>query len=47
MKKTILSFYLADPNNNCYRGTDINGDGPVDINDMTLFVDEWLLGIQL
>jgi len=36
--------YLSDPNNRCQYGTDINGDGPVDINDLWLMAENWLTG---
>jgi hypothetical protein len=34
--------YLADPNNNCSYGTDIDNNGPVDANDLMLMSDYWL-----
>ncbi len=34
--------YLTDPNSNCYKGTDLDGSGPVDINDLMLMTDNWL-----
>jgi hypothetical protein len=34
--------YLADPNNNCSWGTDLDGSGPVDLNDLKLMGDNWL-----
>jgi hypothetical protein len=34
--------YALDPNSNCYRGTDLDGNGPVDINDLRLMSDSWL-----
>ncbi len=35
--------YFSDPNSNCYKGTDLNGDGPVDLNDLELMSDSWML----
>jgi hypothetical protein len=34
--------YLADPNNCCVYGTDIDENGPVDMNDMMYISDYWL-----
>lgn len=34
--------YLADPNNNCWYGTDIDNNGPVDANDLYLMSRFWL-----
>ncbi len=34
--------YVSDPNSNCYRGTDLSGDGPVDFNDLELMSENWL-----
>ena len=36
--------YLADPNNNCRYGTDIDNNGPVDANDLYLMSQFWLGG---
>ncbi|MFA5553464.1 MAG: hypothetical protein WCZ89_00640 [Phycisphaerae bacterium] len=36
--------FAHDPNYNCYRGTDINGNGMVDTEDLAIFVDNWLAG---
>ena len=36
--------YLEDPNNNCWYGTDIDGNGPVDVNDLYLMTQFWLDG---
>ncbi len=36
--------YLEDPNSNCYMGTDLDGNGPVDTNDLMLLTDSWLEG---
>ena len=36
--------YIADPNSNCYWGTDLDGNGPVDANDLMLMTDSWLDG---
>ncbi|MEN6384890.1 MAG: hypothetical protein ABFD79_06795 [Phycisphaerales bacterium] len=35
---------IYDPNCNCLLGTDIDGSGPVDFNDMGIFFDNWLMG---
>jgi hypothetical protein len=35
--------YFSDPQSNCYRGTDLNDDGPVDLNDLKLLSDSWML----
>ena len=34
--------YSSDPNSNCYKGTDLNGDGPVDLNDLEIMSDNWI-----
>lgn len=36
--------YLSDPNSLCEFGTDIDGDGPVDANDLLLMGQNWLMG---
>jgi hypothetical protein len=35
--------YFSDPQSNCYRGTDLNDDGPVDLNDLYLMCENWML----
>lgn len=34
--------YISDPNYNCYKGTNLNGLGRVDANDLELLSDNWL-----
>jgi hypothetical protein len=36
-----------DPNYNCPLGTDIDGSGPVDFNDLRIFSENWLCGIKV
>lgn len=36
--------FAYDPNYNCYRGTDLTGNGMVDTEDLAIFVDSWLGG---
>jgi len=36
-----------DPNCNCLLGTDIDGDGPVDINDLQIMSGNWLGAVDL
>ena len=36
--------YLEDPNNNCWYGTDIDDNGPVDANDLYMMSQFWLDG---
>jgi hypothetical protein len=35
-----------DPNHNCLLGTDIDKNGPVDFNDMGIFMNSWLTGVK-
>ncbi len=35
-----------DPNCSCLLGSDIDGSGPVDFNDLRIFTDNWLCGIR-
>jgi hypothetical protein len=35
-----------DPNTNCLLGTDLTGDGPVDINDLRVMSEHWLEGTK-
>lgn len=35
-----------DPNTNCLLGTDLTGDGPVDVNDLRVMSEYWLEGIK-
>ncbi|MCE5339857.1 MAG: hypothetical protein LLF92_01840 [Planctomycetaceae bacterium] len=35
-----------DPNCSCLLGSDIDGSGPVDFNDLRIFSDNWLCGIR-
>jgi hypothetical protein len=35
--------YFSDPQSNCYKGTDLNDDGPIDYNDLDLMTESWLL----
>ena len=35
-----------DPNSHCLLGTDLTGDGPVDINDLQVMSEYWLEGIK-
>lgn len=35
-----------DPNTNCLLGTDLTGDGPVDINDLQVMSEHWLEGTK-
>jgi len=37
-------IYFSDPNSLCKFGTDIDGDGPVDVNDLLLMSQNWLTG---
>lgn len=34
--------YFSEPGSNCYRGTDLSGDGPVDYNDLAIIGENWL-----
>lgn len=38
--------YYNDPNGYCLLGTDLNNDGPVDINDLQTLSAQWLEGIK-
>ncbi len=38
--------YYNDPNSYCLLGTDLNNDGPVDINDLQIMSEHWLEGIK-
>jgi hypothetical protein len=37
---------LNDPNCNCLIGSDIDGSGPVDFNDLRIMSENWLVGIK-
>ena len=37
------SAYFLDPYSNCNKGTDLNGDGPVDLNDLEIMSDNWIV----
>ncbi len=34
--------YFSDPYSNCDKGTDLNGDGPVNLNDLEIMSDNWI-----
>ena len=38
--------YYNDPNNNCLLGIDMDNNGPVDMNDIEIFTENWLTGTK-
>ncbi|HBG28448.1 MAG: hypothetical protein A2Y10_10885 [Planctomycetes bacterium GWF2_41_51] len=39
-------IFYNDPNTNCLLGTDLSGNGLVELNDLRIIAENWLLGIK-